>query len=73
METLVCLTSQAIPSFSQPTHFRDARMQPRNHTDRYNTLSTTPRVTSDKLAQEQRPSALLRVPTPDSLTYSVDS
>ena len=42
METLVCLKSQAIPSFSQPTHFRAAKMQLRNHTDRYNTLSTTP-------------------------------
>lgn len=73
METLVCLKSQAIPSFSQPTHFRAAKMQLRNHTDRYNTLSTTPCVTSDKLAQEQWPSALLRVPIPDSLTYSVDS
>lgn len=66
METLICLKSQAIPSFNQLTHFRAVKMQLRKHAGEeqhtlYNSLCTS-------LLRNNRPFALQRVSTPDSLT-----
>lgn len=51
METLICLKSQAIPSFNQFTHFRAVKMQLRKHAgEEQHTLYNS----MYKLAQEQQ-------------------
>lgn len=51
METLICLKSQAIPSFNQFTHLRAVRMQLRKHAGEG---THTLQLPVDKPAQEQQ-------------------
>lgn len=65
---VICLKSQAIPSFNPPTHFRAVRMRLRSHADRVQHSHTL----HYKLAQE--PQTLCTAESANSrfLTYSVE-